>query len=363
MFSHAPITLARRSVLEHGIRADLNHLKPWLAASWQRCLQSGMGFSHPASFEPIGQSRTQYLLESNQTLISVARPTMMHLGGLVSGMGYFAMLTDSKGTVIDVAGQVDRHDPQAAAIARVGVDLSEASIGTSAIGAALFEQQRVALHREEHFLAATSMFTCVGAPVFDPTGRCVGMLDLTGIQVREHPHLLQLVSQMAELMNVHWLNQTPHDFALSLSWPALDGSDSDVKRLEFGQILIDSDGVICAASSGARQTLPELQALCTRSSGLHLSELFARPWLEIAALSKKIGKSIGAPLWSGLAIDLTCVPLTRAAPATDRKVPMEAVKVALIKQAVLSARGNVNEAADRLGISRATIYRVLGKRR
>ena len=68
--------------------------------------------------------------------------------------------------VIDVRGAADRADRRVRNIARVGVDLSEASIGTSAIGAALGELQPVWLHRGEHFYRDTSAYSCAGAPLF-----------------------------------------------------------------------------------------------------------------------------------------------------------------------------------------------------
>ena len=60
----------------------------------------------------------------------------------IAGMRYFAMLTDARGIVVDVQGHCDRSDPRASAIGRVGIDLSEAAVGTTAIGAALEELLR-----------------------------------------------------------------------------------------------------------------------------------------------------------------------------------------------------------------------------
>jgi transcriptional regulator of acetoin/glycerol metabolism len=43
-------------------------------------------------------------------------------------------------------------------------------------------------------------------------------------------------------------------------------------------------------------------------------------------------------------------------------VPLRDVEITLIRAAVAEARGNVMQAAQSLGISRATIYRKLGKK-
>ena len=48
------------------------------------------------------------------------------------------------------------------------------------------------------------------------------------------------------------------------------------------------------------------------------------------------------------------------APANDARRPLKEVEIALIRQAVVDARGNVLKAARALGVSRATVYRRLG---
>jgi transcriptional regulator of acetoin/glycerol metabolism len=45
---------------------------------------------------------------------------------------------------------------------------------------------------------------------------------------------------------------------------------------------------------------------------------------------------------------------------TAPQKPLREVETALIRQAVLDARGNVLKAARALGVSRATVYRRLG---
>ena len=105
------------------------------------------------------------------------------------------MLTNQDGIVIDAHGPIDRADARADLITRIGVDLSEDAVGTTAIGAALSELQPVWLHRGEHFFADTSVYSCAGAPLFGPDGRCVGMLDLTGIDAAERPELKHLAAQ------------------------------------------------------------------------------------------------------------------------------------------------------------------------
>jgi transcriptional regulator of acetoin/glycerol metabolism len=53
---------------------------------------------------------------------------------------------------------------------------------------------------------------------------------------------------------------------------------------------------------------------------------------------------------------------TRAAPAPSG-LPLRDMETTLIRRAVDDARGNVMQAARALGISRATVYRKLGRRK
>lgn len=107
------------------------------------------------AFDAVSATALRHSQEQNHHLLRAARPVLEQLTRAIAGMRYFAMLTDARGIVVDVQGHCDRSDPRASAIGRVGIDLSEAAVGTTAIGAALEELQPVWLHRGEHFLTTT----------------------------------------------------------------------------------------------------------------------------------------------------------------------------------------------------------------
>jgi len=114
----------------------------------------------------------------------------------------------------------------------------------------------------------------------------------------------------------------------------------------------------------------------------HCSDLLAMPWTMLFdAARRHPAQPLDLPLWSGLRLQAlaqwsahthrssatsTVSPFspTGAAPLVSAPPPVAAplreAETALIRQAVLDARGNVAEAARALGISRATVYRKLG---
>jgi transcriptional regulator of acetoin/glycerol metabolism len=328
--------------------------RSWIERSWRRCLAAGLHPDHRVAFDLVPAQALRRVEEANHALASAARPVLERLTRAIANTRYFAILTDERGTVVDAQGPIDRADPRAQLITRVGVDLSERAVGTSAIGAALGELQPVWLHRGEHFFADTSCYSCAGAPLFGPDGRCVGMLDLTGIDAAERPELKHLAAQAARSIENALALARPHRVALRVNWPGrLLGDEGD------GLVCLDDEGHVVASNTPARQMIPMLAG---GGSPVHASELFAQPWEPLfdQARSGRPQAPQEVPLWSGLRIAVLPQEAgdTRSAP----RLPLRDVEIALIQKAVADARGNVAQAAQALGISRATVYRKLSQK-
>jgi transcriptional regulator of acetoin/glycerol metabolism len=350
------ITQARQELLHERSGQTVPALAPWLQRGWQRCQGWGLEPAQRIGFDAVSAARMRQVQEQSQPLVRAARPVLAELVRAMGNIGYFAILTNAEGVVVDVHGPIDRSDRRADVIARVGVDLSERAVGTTAISAALTELQPVWLHRGEHFFEDTSVYSCAGAPVFAPDGRCGGMLDLTGVEVTERPALKHLVRRSTRSIENSWLLASPHALRLRLNWPGNQpGDDSD------GLLTLDEDGHITGANPTARQML----SLDVSPAGAHASDVFAMPWENLFDAARRDDGCCEVPLWSGLRLQTQAQrtgadqPL-RAAPRSSGKA-LRDVETELIRQAVVKARGNVAEAARALGISRATVYRKLGQ--
>lgn len=363
---------ARRAVMVEGrALADLlpeaGAERAWIERSWRRCLARGQRPEQPVDFEPVSAQAMRRGRDASHALVQAARPVLDRLGRAIANTRYFAILTDADGVVVDVDGPIDRSDRRAALITRIGVDLSEARVGTTAIGAVLAEQQPVWLHRGEHFFDDTSVYSCAGAPLFGPDGRCVGMLDLTGIEAAERPELKHLVAQSARSIENALTLARPYSLLVRLNWPGrLLGDETD------GLVCLDGDGWVTGANALAREMVSQLAAPAGPGP-LHGSDLFALPWEMLFDAARAPGSHgprdaapLEVPLWSGLRLHAQTrlrgtEPLVApAAPAAADRLPLKDVEIALIRQAVDEARGNVMQAARALGISRATVYRKLG---
>ncbi len=362
---------ARQALLHDGQPAIGQLTSPWIAQSWQRCLENGLRPHQAVSFDMVTQQAMRRSEEANHTLLQAARPALKQLGHAIAETRYFAILTNADGVVVDVGGQIDRSDPRANVIARVGVDLSEKSVGTTAISAALNELHPVWLHRGEHFFNGNSAYSCAGAPLFGPDGQVVGMLDLTGIEVDERPELKHLVAQSARSIENALTLERSHKLQVRLNWPGRNlGDEAD------GLVCLDADGWVTGANQAARQMVSQLAG--NKDSGaasVHSSEVFAMPYemLFEAAGRESYGQPapIDVPLWSGLRLNAISIkrghrtddPISVRGTLASDHPSLREVETALIRKAVVQAKGNVMQAARELGISRATVYRKLGNKK
>ena len=352
------IEQARRAVFGAGVSMTDAMVRgwygnAWIERSWHRCLEGGLRPQQRVGFEQLPQQAMRRVEEANHTLVTAARPVLERLGRAIASTRYFAILTNEQGVVIDAHGPIDRSDRRASLITRIGVDLSERAVGTTAIGAALTELQPVWLHRGEHFFDDTSCYSCAGAPLFGPDGRCIGMLDLTGIDAVERPELKHLVAQSARSIENGVLLGSAHRLLLRMNWPGRHlGAEDD------GLLALDGEGWVKGGNQAARELIPQLQKL--GPAPLHCSELFAQAWEPLFDQAAHATPSVPVemPLWSGLRLLVMASPPGQPAASA----PLRDVEIALIKKTVAETRGNVARAAQMLGISRATVYRKLGQK-
>lgn len=346
------IALARAAVMREG-RPAPNHgwaEGAWIERSWRRCLDIGLAPERHVAFDLVPAQALRRLHEAHHVYLAAARPVLDGLSRALASTGYFAILTNEHGIVVDAHGPIDRNDRRAQLITRVGVDLSERAVGTTAIGAALAELQPVWLHRGEHFFDDTGCYSCAGAPIFAPDGSCAGMLDLTGIDAIERSELKHLAAQAARSIENALTLALPHRLMLRLNWPgrALGGDDDAL-------LVLDGDGWVLGANAAARELVPALQFPGSRP---HCSEFFAQPWQSLFDEAQRAQpRTLEILLASGLR--LAVLPAAMGDPATV--APLRDMEIALIRNAVAQARGNVAAAAKKLGISRATVYRKLGR--
>ncbi len=175
------LTTIRKEFLTTGTLA-LHTPRPIILNSWHRC--DALHVNPARRYAPLAiarESQLQNLREANDVLVRATQSVMSYLTDFLADSGYVVVLSDAKGCLLDVVGDVAIRRRLARIDFVPGGDWSEAAAGTNAIGTALADGHIVQLMAAEHYCDGWQDLTCTAAPIRDPlTGDIIGILDVTG---------------------------------------------------------------------------------------------------------------------------------------------------------------------------------------
>ncbi len=183
--------------------------------SWQRSQSYGLSHRDRLLFNaPVVASRAQ-IVESNRLLLSCATPEMEQLHASLSRKDWVLACIDLQGVVLNSLGSRSSDNRELNQVFRVGAQISEQNVGTTAPSCALTERDSVLFVGEEHYLEEAREFCCFATPIFGPAGVIVGVLDASSkhgaplINALESLVLTaraienRMFNQLSELLMVH----------------------------------------------------------------------------------------------------------------------------------------------------------------
>jgi transcriptional regulator of acetoin/glycerol metabolism len=170
-----------------------------IASSHRRSQHYGLRANRRPDFDPLSVSALSTLVEQNRMLHSQAVPAMETLYQQIANTHNSVLLTDARGVILHSLGDADFLEKANRVALTPGVDWSEESKGTNAIGTAIAEQAPTTVHADQHYLTANHFLTCSAAPIVDHHGKVVGVLDVSGDRRSFHKHTMALV-RMSALM-------------------------------------------------------------------------------------------------------------------------------------------------------------------
>ncbi|MEY4980001.1 MAG: Acetoin catabolism regulatory protein [Pseudomonadota bacterium] len=174
-----------------------------IAQSHQRSQAFGMAPDARPSYDSPARGDLNSALEENRFLFQHAAPVMETLYDQIVNTHSMVILTSARGMVLHSLGDVDFLEKASRVALTPGMDWSERSKGTNAIGTALTEEEALTVHGSQHFLHANQFLTCSASPIFDPYGQVIGALDVTGDHRNVHQHTLALVRMSAQMIENH----------------------------------------------------------------------------------------------------------------------------------------------------------------
>ena len=224
--------------------------------SWRRCVRD-------YSLDPVrvyspavistGDLRERQV--QHEQLIQIASAEMDSLYEQISGSGYALLLTDASGIIL-----CEKIDPTLKSLFRsagllIGADWSELHEGTNGIGTCISLDGPVTVHRSEHFRARHIGLSCSGAPIHDPSGSLLAVLDASTVDARDtrssQAHTMALVNLSAQLIEKCIFLQH-HQGATIVRFHA---RPELVNLLHDGSLALALDGTIVAADATATRLL------------------------------------------------------------------------------------------------------------
>ncbi|WP_370284052.1 sigma-54-dependent Fis family transcriptional regulator [Ramlibacter sp. WS9] len=263
----------------HAARAEA------IEQSHLRCTALGLTRVERPDFQPMMRSDLTVARERNQRLFTHAAPVMEMLFEQIVDTESMIVLADAQGTILHSVGD-DRLLERAGKVAlSPGANWAEHSKGTNAIGTALFEESPTVVHGGEHFIHANSFLTCSAAPIFDPRGNMLGVLDVTGDQRSYHQHTMGLVRMSARMIENHWLSD---DFGNRLRLHFHSRVEFIGTLLE-GIVVVGADGKILGANRSA------LDQLDMSSAALRMQSLTSMFGTTVAAMQDHFRSPLPTP--------------------------------------------------------------------
>jgi sigma-54 dependent transcriptional regulator, acetoin dehydrogenase operon transcriptional activator AcoR len=255
--SSNPSARQRRNTVDPGYRpiASSLQLPPAHTAtiddSHDRCAALGLSRFESPDLSPMARSDFSALRERNNRLYERAAPVMEMLFEQIVHTQSMVLLCDATGTVLHSLGDDDFLARASKVALQPGVNWSESAKGTNAIGTALVSEVPTLVHADEHFMHANHFLTCSAAPILDPRGNMLGVLDVTGDQRSFHQHTMALVKMSARMIENHWLTDD-YRHVLRLHF---HNRVEFIGTLKEGLLAITADGHVVGANRSALDQL------------------------------------------------------------------------------------------------------------
>jgi PAS domain S-box-containing protein len=178
-------------------KIDDNNVRKEIVESWQRCKNYKVD-PYRGKGHVVDDNKLNRIKKQNRQLIETAEPFMKELAELVKDSHIVVVLTDANGMILETIGdeKIMHNANQLRFIP--GSYWSEEKVGTNAIGSAIEIDKPLQVNGCEHYCKQHHTWTCSAAPIHNPEGELIGILDMSGPFKRAHPHTLGMVVAAAK---------------------------------------------------------------------------------------------------------------------------------------------------------------------
>ncbi len=287
-----------------------------LVASWRRSADlHRLDPAESALPKRLGDTELKITRQRIEPLIRVAQETLDRLYLAVGGVGCCVLLADRGGIPVERRGASADDDTFRDWGLWTGSVWSEGAEGTNGIGTCLVEERLLTIHRDQHFFTRNTSLSCTTAPIYDHEGCLAAVLDVSSCR--------------ADLTE---------GFANLIATAVGDAA----RRIE---------------TENFQRAFPKTRILMAPKADRGAGALIAVNGDDMV---------VGATRAARLALDISPGALAAGIAAADllhesERADLVQAERAALQRALAQSGGNVSAAAQRLGISRATLHRKLSR--
>jgi len=223
---------------------------PLIGASWRRSW-GRVNPNKPVEFTRMGSGHLLASQTSSFDLMAIARPVMEDIYQCVQNSGTVILLTNSVGCILDLMGDEDVIKIMEGWGTGRGAILSDDLIGTTSVGLALTQRMPVQVAGREHFVKQFHVATDAAAPIFDVSGRLLGVIGLVMPVERYHIHSLGMVAAAARAVE----NQHQSDLLMAEQNSQLAQLNTILSTISDGILVWNTDHMLVHANPAASQML------------------------------------------------------------------------------------------------------------
>lgn len=168
--------------------------------SWKRCQEIGVNPRQMSANAALSDFELKQYWR-NAELFQIAKPIIDDYFKKMTGTGYLITLSDKEGHIVYLKGEPAVLRAAEKMNFAPGVDWSESSAGTNAIGTSIVTKAPIQILSAEHFCEGCHPWTCSSAPIIHPfTKEVLGAIDFTGFWDNAQPHTLSLAVSLAQVI-------------------------------------------------------------------------------------------------------------------------------------------------------------------
>jgi transcriptional regulator of acetoin/glycerol metabolism len=214
--------------------------------SWRRCLRDFRVDPKSGSVPHLLTERELRISrEPLHSFLLLAQEEINRLYAIVRPQSYVVLLCNGEGVAIHHRGDESKDDEFKQWGIWLGGVWSERVEGTNGIGTCITDRRPVLVHCADHFRSRHTRLSCAGAPIFDPQGGLLAVLDVSKVHQQSDdqpfPLLLQTVVVSARAIEERIFREHFQYYWILAAAPSDDFGSSLLLAIDDEQSIVGGD--------------------------------------------------------------------------------------------------------------------------